>query len=189
MLIVLNELVGFRSLCFVTVVLLTPYQEAVFGALWGDAWLCSICFRTECLHKLSGVFLYWGFALIPYSLIFFFLSFARLHECMDTSFIMINFPLPVTSYCPWSYWSLYIWNHFFLLYLCLFDTSHYIIPVFLFSYFLLFFFFFLALEVIQNILFCFIEFNSTVDTHSHTYISIFISSPSTEVIFWNVTKQ
>lgn len=72
---------------------------------------------------------------------FFFLSFARLHECMDTSFIMINFPLPVTSYCPWSYWSLYIWNHFFLLYLCLFDTSHYIIPVFLFSYFWVFFFF------------------------------------------------
>lgn len=81
MLIVLNELVGFRSLCFVTVVLLTPYQEAVFGALWGDAWLCSICFRTECLHKLSGVFLYWGFALIPYSLIFFF--FCRLHVSMN----------------------------------------------------------------------------------------------------------
>lgn len=108
------------------------------GPCEGGAWLCSICFRTECLHKLSGVFLYWGFALIPYSLIF--LSFARLHECMDISFILINFPLPVTSYCPWSYWSLYIWNHFFLLYLGLFDTSHYIIPVFLFSYFWVFFF-------------------------------------------------
>lgn len=122
----------------------------------------------------------------------FFFFFCRLHVSMN-------------AWIPVLFWLIfhYQWLHIVLevIEVCTFETIFFyciyvcLIPhIILFQFFCFlifgcFFFFFLALEVIQNILFCFIEFNSTVDTHSHTYISIFISSPSTEVIFWNVTKQ